>query len=159
MRFRSIASVEQYLDQIPKFQSKGASAANFNLDRFREFCRGLDSPQDKFPSVHVAGTNGKGSTCHILGSVLAKAGYKAGVYTSPHILTLRERFKINGDLIPDEALLNFFRRYEERISEFELTYFEISTAIASFSSRLRLPPIMTALTLFQLVSSRGGKWA
>jgi len=130
MRFRSIASVEQYLDEIPKFQSKGASAANFNLDRFREFCRGLGRPQDQFASVHVAGTNGKGSTCHILGSVFSEAGYKTGVYTSPHIFSLRERFKINDDFISDEALLDFFRQFEERITEYQLTYFEICTAVA-----------------------------
>lgn len=130
MKITSIKAVDNYLDRIPKFSSAGASAADFRLSRFKNFCESIGNPQNKFPSIHVGGTNGKGSTCHILGSVYRQARYKVGVYTSPHILRFSERFKINGDLIPDARLVQFFQQYKEQIESCKLTYFEISTAIA-----------------------------
>lgn len=130
MQFSSAESVKQYLEQIPVFRSTGSSAAKFDLSRFREFCASTGNPQHFFPSIHVAGTNGKGSTCRILGSVFREAGFKVGVYTSPHILNFNERFSINGELISDEELLTFFRQFTDRLEKYELTYFEICTAIA-----------------------------
>jgi len=130
MRFKSLQSVQEYLESIPKFQSKGSSAAKFDLSRFRNFCDTIGNPQQEFDSIHVAGTNGKGSTCNILASVFQKAGYKTGVYTSPHIITFDERFRINNDVISSDELLQFFNTYIDIIEEYELTYFEISTAIA-----------------------------
>lgn len=130
MQFSSPESVKQYLEQIPTFQSTGTTAAKFDLSRFREFCASIGDPQNGFPSIHVAGTNGKGSTCRILETILRKAGYKTGVYTSPHILEFNERFSISGEYIPDEELVTFFRQFADRVEQHELTYFEISTAIA-----------------------------
>jgi len=130
MSFSSTASVEAYLEQIPKFQSVGASAANFDLSRFNNVCNEIGNPHQKFPKIHVAGTNGKGSTCQLLGSVYQQAGYKVGVYTSPHITRFNERFRINEQLISDDELLTFFDAYADKLEEYQLTYFEISTAIA-----------------------------
>ncbi|SMO80634.1 dihydrofolate synthase / folylpolyglutamate synthase [Fodinibius sediminis] len=130
MSFLTIEDVEQYLAAIPKFQSDHAKAADFNLAKFERFCEELGCPQEQFPAVHVAGTNGKGSTCRILAAIYHEAGYTTGLYTSPHILTFNERFIINGSTIPDAELLAFFQQYRTLIEEHRLTYFEISTAIA-----------------------------
>lgn len=130
MSFNSIEQVNAYLESIPKFQTSGKSAANFNLGRFREFIRDLGDPQQKYPCIHVGGTNGKGSTCHILAAVYQQAGLKTGVYTSPHILKYTERFKVNGEEIPESRLIAFFRKFEARIKRHRPTYFELSTAVA-----------------------------
>ncbi len=130
MQFKSLQSVEQYLEQIPRFQAVGATASNFDLSRFRKFCSFLGDPQKSFPSIHVAGTNGKGSTCNILGTVFQKSGFKVGVFTSPHIVSYKERFKIGDRIIPDELLISFFQEYADQIEQHKLTYFEISTALA-----------------------------
>lgn len=130
MQFKSLQSVEHYLEKIPRFQSMGSRAANFDLSRFREFCDFLGNPHQSFPSVHVAGTNGKGSTCCILGTIFQKSGYKTGIYTSPHIFNFKERFRIGDTTIPDEELITFFQKYADQIEPYKLTYFEISTAIA-----------------------------
>jgi len=130
MHFTSIQAVENYLDHIPKFSSVGTSAANFELDRFLNFCKQIGSPHATFPSVHIAGTNGKGSTCRILATVFRQAEFDVGLYTSPHLQKYNERFEINSKLISDDQLINFFNRYYDKIESAKLTYFEISTAIA-----------------------------
>ncbi|GAA5521540.1 bifunctional folylpolyglutamate synthase/dihydrofolate synthase [Aliifodinibius salicampi] len=130
MEFTSFGDVQEYLDAIPKFQTASSSAADFNLQKFTDFCAEIGNPQDAFPSIHVGGTNGKGSCCKILSTIYREAGYNVGVYSSPHILTFNERFNINGNCISDEDLLLFFQCYHHLIEEHRLTYFEISTAIA-----------------------------
>lgn len=130
MSYDSIRSVEKYLSKIPKFQAVGALAANFDLGRFKQFCDRIGNPQDEFPSIHVGGTNGKGSTCRILGKVFRDSGYKVGVYSSPHVINFNERFTINNEVIPDDKLIAFFQEHAQILKEYELTYFEISTAIA-----------------------------
>lgn len=130
MSFRSIEEVKSYLDSIPQFGSSGKDAADFNLDRFRRFVREMGNPQQAFPTIHVGGTNGKGSTCQILATIYQEAGKSVGLYTSPHILDYTERFKINGEAIKWEQLLAFFRQHEELLTRHRLTYFELSTAIA-----------------------------
>ena len=137
MPFTSADDVTQYLESIPRFQISGKSASDFNLDRFRKYCEAAGNPQDDFPSIHVGGTNGKGSTCQIMASVYQRAGYTTGIYTSPHMLDFRERFKINGEMIPENRLVEFFNIHESLLKSSRLTYFEISTAIAFwyFSTR------------------------
>lgn len=130
MSFNSIEQIHTFLNSIPQFSSAGKSAASFNLNRFREFVEALGNPHENYHCIHVAGTNGKGSTCQILASIYQEAGYKTGIYTSPHILEYRERFKINGEQISEEKLLTFFRLHEKQIDRFSPTYFELSTAIA-----------------------------
>lgn len=128
--FNSIPDVHRFIDNIPMFGKAGTKAANFSLDRILAFCNEMGNPQDQFPSIHVAGTNGKGTTCRMLASVYQQAGYKTGLYTSPHLLDFSERVKINSEVIIPEALIQFFNQYAEKSREYELTYFELTTALA-----------------------------
>lgn len=129
-KFNNIKDVWEYLDKIPKFQDKGASASNFALENITRFCESIGNPQNSFPSIHVAGTNGKGTTCHLLETVYRKAGYKTGLFTSPHLISYNERFRINREEIQDELILEFFQSHSKELEEIPLTYFEISTALA-----------------------------
>lgn len=125
-----LREVEELMDSIPKFSSTGKSAANFDLSRMRKLCKRMENPQNNFKSIHVAGTNGKGTVCRMLASVYQQAGCKVGLYTSPHLVDFRERFQINANFIETELLLEFFDRFGEFIHESKFTYFEITTAIA-----------------------------
>lgn len=130
MKLNTIQDLNRYLDQIPMFKDTGAEAARFELERFRKFCDELGKPYDAFPSIHVGGTNGKGSTCRVLSTVYHQAGFKVGMYTSPHLVDYRERFQVGGKLIPEADLLQFFNTFSSELERHELTYFEISTALA-----------------------------
>jgi len=90
----------------------------------------LGNPQNDFPCIHVAGTNGKGTTCRMLASIYQESGYKLGLYTSPHLIDVRERFLVNGEMISPEELKSFMDTYWAAITEHSFTYFEITTAIA-----------------------------
>ncbi len=129
-QFDTIEKAEAFLLAIPKFGNVGRSAANFSLDRMISFCNLMGNPQKSVPMIHVAGTNGKGTTCQMLASVYQEAGYKTGLYTSPHLINVRERFKVNGKWIDDEQLLQFFQKFGEEAIEQKLTFFELTTAIA-----------------------------
>jgi len=129
-RFLTLADVWNYLDQIPMFSKVGASASNFGLDNISRFCKEIGNPHKQFKSIHVAGTNGKGTVTLLLESVYRNAGLKTGAFTSPHLLKYNERIKINGVDISDEKLLQFFHQTESVLNEVPLTYFEISTALA-----------------------------
>ena len=129
-KFNNIKDVWEYLDKIPKFQDKGASASNFELENITSFCKSIGDPQNTFPSIHVAGTNGKGTTCHLLEAVYRKAGYKTGLFTSPHLIRYNERFRINGAEVENKLILEFFQSFSKELKEVPLTYFEISTALA-----------------------------
>jgi dihydrofolate synthase/folylpolyglutamate synthase len=130
MPISDIAEVHQFLSARPSFKAEGKSAADFTLERFREFCAAIGNPQQQFDAVHVAGSNGKGSSCQLIASIYRCAGYKVGLYTSPHIISYEERFCINGNPISEASLVEFFRLHEAEIKRFRLTYFEISTAVA-----------------------------
>ncbi len=129
-RFQTIEDVQEYLEQIPKFSQVGVKAAHFELDHMIGFCSQMDNPQNRLKTVHVAGTNGKGTTCQMLSSVYQEAGYKTGLYTSPHLLEFNERIRVDGVMIKDSSMLEFFQRFEKALSEIPLTYFEISTCMA-----------------------------
>ncbi|MFU8859737.1 MAG: bifunctional folylpolyglutamate synthase/dihydrofolate synthase [Cyclonatronaceae bacterium] len=120
----------RYLNSLPRFQTAGASAANFSLDAIRAFCAGMGNPEQSFRAVHIAGTNGKGTTAHMLHAVYMEAGYRTGLFTSPHLLQFNERIRINGHPVPDNDLGLFFDRYEDLIRHCPLTYFELSAAMA-----------------------------
>lgn len=128
--FETIDDVESFLFSIPKFSVAGASAAHFGLENIKRFCESIGNPQDSFRAIHVAGTNGKGTVCRMLASVYQSGGYSVGLYTSPHLMKVNERFKINSTSIPDKELVRFFKLYGEPVKEHNLTFFEITTAIA-----------------------------
>lgn len=129
-RFERYEEVVEKLNHLPMFGRQGKSAANFSLKAIRDFCEHLGNPQNQFRSIHVAGTNGKGTTCRMIASVYQSAGYKTGLFTSPHLVDYRERFMINGQWIEKTDLLRFFKEYKELVESASLTYFELSTAIA-----------------------------
>ncbi|MDZ7690725.1 MAG: folylpolyglutamate synthase/dihydrofolate synthase family protein [Balneolaceae bacterium] len=130
MKLNTLEDLHRYLDKIPMFKDRGTEAARFELERFQRFCKAIGDPQETFRSIHVAGTNGKGSTCRIVSTVYHVAGYKTAMYTSPHLMDYRDRFQIDGELIPESELLHFFNSFHELLERHQLTYFEISTAVA-----------------------------
>src|SRR3954468_18674657 len=108
------------------------NSTNFDLDRMRTLLKKLGNPQDQFRSVHVAGTKGKGSTCAMVASMLEASGYKTGLYTSPHLVDIRERVCVNGDLIPHADFSRLVRMIEPIATKMRPmpTYFDVLTAIA-----------------------------
>lgn len=122
--------VHSYLNQLPMFGVVGQSAANYDLGAIRTICSLLGQPQDRFPSIHVAGTNGKGSVSSLLASVHQVAGYRTGLYTSPHLIRVNERCRINGVPIGDDHMQAFFERVRPWLDGNPLTYFEFTTAMA-----------------------------
>ena len=93
------------------FQRVGPMAFKKDLTNIRALCEALGQPHERLRAIHIAGTNGKGSTAHMLASVLQAAGLKVGLYTSPHYRDFRERIKINGELMPEEAVVDFVEQY------------------------------------------------
>ena len=102
--------------QLPMFQRVGGAAYKVDLSNTILLCKILGNPENKFKSIHIAGTNGKGSTSHMLASILQESGYKVGLYTSPHLKDFRERVKINGQMISEDEVIRFVEKYQ---SEFE----------------------------------------
>ena len=100
-----------YIEDIPRFTTKNS------LDHTRECMRRLGHPQKKFRVIHVAGTNGKGSVCAYLDSMLRAGGYKVGLFTSPHLVKINERFKINGEMISDERFVKAFEEVQKIIKK------------------------------------------
>ena len=112
------------------FQRVGQAAYKANLNNITAICTLLGNPQQSFKSVHVAGTNGKGSVTHMLASVLQEAGYKVGVYCSPHLVDFRERVKINGQMISKQEVVDFVERCKDLFDEIQPSFFEYTTALA-----------------------------
>jgi dihydrofolate synthase/folylpolyglutamate synthase len=116
--------------KLPMFTRVGASAFKKDLTNTIILCEALDNPQDKFKSIHVAGTNGKGSTSHMLASVLQAQGYKTGLYTSPHLKDFRERIRINGKMISKTEVVSFIKEQQKLIEKTEPSFFEVTVALA-----------------------------
>jgi len=125
---------EQALDylykQLPMYQNEGKSAYKKDLNNTKALCNILDNPQQKFKSIHIAGTNGKGSSAHMLASVFQEAGYKTGLYTSPHLKDFKERIRINGETISNTTVLNFIERYISDFDKIKPSFFEWTVALA-----------------------------
>lgn len=100
------------------------------LEKITALLNFLGNPQEKFKSIHIAGSNGKGSTASYVASILMEAGYKVGLYTSPHLMKFNERIRINGVMIEDDYIINFINRLDEYIKKHRPTFFEITTALA-----------------------------
>ena len=123
-------TLDYMFEKLPMFQRQGQSAYKKDLGNIKALCKVLNNPHTEFRSIHIAGTNGKGSVSHILASVLQKAGYKVGLYTSPHLKDFRERIKINGEAISEEAVIDFIEDYERDIESINPSFFEITVAMA-----------------------------
>lgn len=116
--------------QLPMFTRVGASAFKKDLDNTIALCAKLDNPQHKFRSIHVGGTNGKGSTSHMLAAILQTAGYKTGLYTSPHLKDFRERIRINGQMISEQTVVDFVAEHQADFDEIQPSFFEMTVGLA-----------------------------
>ena len=123
-------TIDYLFTRLPMFSRVGAAAIKKDLHNTIILCEALDNPHQKFKSIHVAGTNGKGSVSHMLAAILQTAGYKTGLYTSPHLHDFRERIKINGQMITEEYVIDFTKRIQPLIEEIEPSFFEITVAMA-----------------------------
>jgi dihydrofolate synthase/folylpolyglutamate synthase len=123
-------TIEYLFARLPLFSRIGAAAYKADLTNIILLSEKLGNPEKKFKSIHVAGTNGKGSTSHMLASILQKAGYKTGLYTSPHLHDFRERIRINGHMIPENNVIRFTERIRHSIDQIEPSFFEITVAMA-----------------------------
>ena len=116
--------------QLPMFSRIGAAAYKKDLHNTIALCEALDNPHTKFKSIHIAGTNGKGSTSHMLAAILQQAGYKTGLYTSPHLKDFRERIRINGEMISRDFVVNFVQRTMTLSEAVQPSFFELTVAMA-----------------------------
>lgn len=127
-------SYQQTLDflftQLPMYQRQGAVAMKKDLGNILELCKALGNPQEQFKSIHIAGTNGKGSVTHILASILQKSGLKVACYTSPHYKDFRERIKINAQFISEQEIIDFVADNKQLIETIKPSFFEITVAMA-----------------------------
>lgn len=128
MNYKEILS---YLfKQLPMYQREGKAAYKADLSNTHLLCDILNHPERNFKSVHIAGTNGKGSTSHMLASIMQEAGYKVGLYTSPHLKDFRERVKINGEMISEEDVISFVEQYKSKFEKINLSFFEWTVGLA-----------------------------
>ncbi|AWH86822.1 tetrahydrofolate synthase [Flavobacterium album] len=123
-------TVEWMFGRLPMYQMQGASAYKKDLTNTLLLADHLGNPEKKITAIHVAGTNGKGSTSNMLASILQEAGYKTGLYTSPHLKDFRERIKINGQDIPESFVIGFIERNKPFFEEQELSFFEMTVGLA-----------------------------
>jgi dihydrofolate synthase/folylpolyglutamate synthase len=117
-------------DRLPMYQRVGKAAYKSNLDTTLALDEYFGHPHRTFKSIHIAGTNGKGSVAHMLSAVLQHAGYRVGLYTSPHLLDFRERIRIDGRMIPEEKVSEFVSRHREILERLQPSFFEMTVAMA-----------------------------
>jgi dihydrofolate synthase/folylpolyglutamate synthase len=125
-------TLDYLFSQLPMFHRIGAAAYKADLSNTIQLCVMLDHPEKKFRSIHIAGTNGKGSTSHFLASVLQEAGYKTGLFTSPHLKDFRERVKINGIMIGKKEVATFVQQHKEEFDAIQPSFFEWTFALAAW---------------------------
>ncbi len=123
-------TLEYMFNKLPMFQRIGGAAYKADLGNTIRLCEILHHPEHRFPAVHIAGTNGKGSTSHMLASVFQEAGFKTGLYTSPHYSDFRERIKIDGKMVPEQFVVDFMERYNGRFEDIGLSFFEMTVGMA-----------------------------
>lgn len=116
--------------RLPMFSRIGAEAIKKDLTNTRKLCAALGNPENALRTIHVAGTNGKGSVSHMLAAIFQSAGYKTGLYTSPHLHDFRERIKVNGIMIGEDDVVNFTKTIQPHIETVEPSFFEITVAMA-----------------------------
>ena len=116
--------------RLPMFSRIGSAALKPDLTNTIRLCAALGDPQQQFKSIHIAGTNGKGSTSHMLAAIFRQSGYKTGLYTSPHLVDFRERIRIDGKEIPPSFVIDFVANHKDLVEEIEPSFFEITVAMA-----------------------------
>ncbi|MEA2042442.1 MAG: folylpolyglutamate synthase/dihydrofolate synthase family protein [Bacteroidota bacterium] len=123
-------TLDYLYSQLPMYQRVGKAAFKKDLTNIKKLCELAGHPEKKFESIHIAGTNGKGSVSHMLASVFQEAGYKVGLYTSPHLKSYRERIRINGQMIPKDRVTAFVDKRKGAFDEIKPSYFEMTVAMA-----------------------------
>ena len=123
-------TIDYLFTRLPMFSRIGANAIKIDIANTVQLCDSFGNPHTKFKSVHIAGTNGKGSVSHMLAAILQTAGYKTGLYTSPHLKDFRERIRINGEMIPHQFVVDFVQTMQSEIEELNPSFFEITVAMA-----------------------------
>ncbi len=123
-------TIDYLYTKLPMFSRIGAAAIKPNLDNTIAICKLLGNPEQKVKTIHIAGTNGKGSTSHMLASIFQEAGYKTGLYTSPHLYDFRERIKVNGEMCSKEFVIEFTNRIKPFIEQVAPSFFEITVGMA-----------------------------
>jgi dihydrofolate synthase/folylpolyglutamate synthase len=123
-------TLDYLFSQLPMYQRSGAAAYKEDIGNIIKACDILQDPHKKFKSIHIAGTNGKGSTAHMLASILQEAGFKAGLYTSPHLKDFRERIKINGKMISKDQVIDFVKKNKTEFEKINMSFFEYTVAMA-----------------------------
>ena len=123
-------TVQWMFSQLPMYQRQGKTAFKKDLTNIIAFSEELGNPHLKFKSIHVGGTNGKGSTSHMIASILQEAGYTAGLYTSPHLKSFTERIRINGNEIPEDYVVAFIGQHKEFLEQQGLSFFEMTVGLA-----------------------------
>ena len=123
-------TLDWLFSQLPMYQRVGGAAYKADLSNTWALMDQLNNPQDHFPAVHIAGTNGKGSVSHMIASVLQTAGYKVGLYTSPHLSDFRERIRINGQMIAENEVVDFIQTNREFFLEGKFSFFEMTVGMA-----------------------------
>lgn len=116
--------------QLPMYHRIGAAAYKADIQPTIDMMTALGNPENHFKSIHVAGTNGKGSVSHFLASILQEAGYKVGLYTSPHLVDFRERIRINGEMIPQSVVVDFVDHHRDMFNRLHLSFFEMTVGMA-----------------------------
>ena len=123
--------VENWLcNELPFFQNQGLTAYKENLDNINRLLKAINNPQNNFKSIHVAGTNGKGSVSYMLSKLLREGGYKVGLFTSPHLLTFRERIQLDNNYIDEDSVMSFVKSYRSLNQSIKFSFFEFTTAMA-----------------------------
>lgn len=125
-----LETLDYLYTRLPMFTRVGAAAIKKDVHNTLLMCENLGNPQEKFKTIHVAGTNGKGSTSHMLAAVLQKAGYKTGLYTSPHLKDFRERIRVNGEMMTESYVIDFTAQEKDFIEEISPSFFEVTVAMA-----------------------------
>ena len=123
-------TLKYLFSQLPMYQRAGAAAYKKDIGNIIKACNFLDNPHEKFKSIHIAGTNGKGSTAHLISSILQEAGFKTGLYTSPHLKDFRERIKINGVKISENDVISFVTTNKKNFEKINMSFFEYTVALA-----------------------------
>lgn len=123
-------TIDYLYAQLPMYSRIGAAAYKEDLHNTIALCNAINNPQTKFKCIHVAGTNGKGSTSHMLAAMLQQAGYKTGLYTSPHLKDFRERIKINGEMISQQFVVDFVEQTKAISEQIQPSFFELTVAMA-----------------------------
>lgn len=125
-------TIDYLYTQLPTFQRTGNGAIKAGLTNIKKLCEALGNPFEQYPTIHVAGTNGKGSTTHLLAALFQVKGLKVGVYTSPHYRDFRERIKINGEYISEQEVIDFVEKHKSLFEEIRPSFFEVTVIMAFY---------------------------